>query len=448
MSVQDLPIAVLGAGPVGLAAAAELACRDLHPLVLESGPAVGHAVHAWSHVPMFSPWRYNVSAAALRILRSAGWNSPEEDQHPTGGELIERYLEPLATTALLRDRIRVRSRVVAVGRQGIDKVPNDGRVDRPFELHVEGTEGRERVVARAVIDATGTWFQPCPAGANGLPALGESEAGERIRYGMPDVLGAERTRYEGRSVMVVGRGHSAIGTILDLLALKAASPATRVLWAVRTRHVEKAFGGGAADALPARGALGLALRRAVMAKRIEILAPFLIAQVRCRPNDGLTVCAEDGAEAAVDEVIVATGLRPDVSLLRELRVDLDPTLECPRALAPLIDPNIHSCGTVRPHGAAELSHPERDFFIAGMKSYGRAPTFLLATGHEQVRSIVAHLAGDRAAAARVELVLPETGVCSSTPLVSKAAVGERLNATAKTQKSCCGGDKRGKGRGC
>ena len=128
-----------------------------------------------------------------------------------------------------------------------------------------------------------------------------------------------------------------------------------------------------------------------------------------------------------DELIVATGFRPDLSFLREVRIALDPALECPPVLAPLIDPNLHSCGTVRPHGARELAQPEPGFYFAGMKSYGRAPTFLMMTGYEQVRSIVADIAGDRAAAERVELVLPETGVCSR-PLTADSA-GE----------GCCGG---------
>jgi hypothetical protein len=127
-----------------------------------------------------------------------------------------------------------------------------------------------------------------------------------------------------------------------------------------------------------------------------------------------------GDKVMVDELIVATGFRPDLDPLRELRINLDPALEYPPVLAPLIDPNVHSCGTVRPHGAAELAHPEPGFYIAGMKAYGRAPTFLLATGHEQVRSIVAELAGDREAARRVELVLPETGVCSGPALTGAA----------------------------
>ena len=114
-----------------------------------------------------------------------------------------------------------------------------------------------------------------------------------------------------------------------------------------------------------------------------------------------------------DVVVNATGFRPDLGMLREIRLELDDIVEAPRRLAPLIDPNVHSCGTVAPHGFRELTHPETGFFLVGMKSYGRAPTFLLATGYEQVRSVTAWLAGDVDAASNVELVLPATGVCST-----------------------------------
>jgi hypothetical protein len=124
--------------------------------------------------------------------------------------------------------------------------------------------------------------------------------------------------------------------------------------------------------------------------------------------------------------VVTTGFRPDFSFLRELRIEVDPTVEAPPALAPLIDPNLHSCGTVPPHGVEELSHPEKDFYIVGSKSYGRAPTFLMKTGYEQVRSVVAEIAGDHEAARRVELVLPETGVCS-------------VDIKTTTSAGCCGG---------
>lgn len=136
----------------------------------------------------------------------------------------------------------------------------------------------------------------------------------------------------------------------------------------------------------------------------------------------------DGQSTALEvkRIVVATGFRPDLAPLRELRLALDPVVEAPIALAPLIDPNLHSCGTVPPHGFAELEHPDAGFYIAGMKSYGRAPTFLMATGYEQARSIVAPIAGDLAAARDVRLVLPETGVCSSERVLGASA-------------SCCGG---------
>jgi hypothetical protein len=152
-----------------------------------------------------------------------------------------------------------------------------------------------------------------------------------------------------------------------------------------------------------------------------------------------------GRHVEVDEIIVATGFRPDLSYLRELRISLDPALECPPSLAPLIDPNLHSCGTVRPHGARELAQPEPGFYFAGMKSYGRAPTFLMMTGYEQVRSIVADIAGDREAAERVELVLPETGVCSG-PATSPAANCCGGPAIVR-QDACCKADDDAKSRG-
>ncbi|MBE9607388.1 NAD(P)-binding domain-containing protein [Acetobacteraceae bacterium H6797] len=419
-----LPIAIIGAGPVGLAAAAHLLVRGERPLVLEAGPAVGHAVAQWAHVRLFTPWRYCLDGAARRLLEASGWQAPPEEEIPTGRDLIARYLAPLG--ALLAPHITLNARVSAITRQGADKAKDAGRAGRPFLLRI----GEEEVVAaRAVIDASGTWFTPSPAGADGLPALGERRAAARVQYGIPGILGAERARHAGRHTVVLGGGHSALNSLIDLATLAREAPATRITWLMRKATVEAAFGGEGADALAARGALGSAARSLVESGTVTVRSPFLVEAVR-ETGAGLVIEGAGGTRVEADELIVATGFRPDLAPLSELRLALDPALDCAAKLGPLIDPNIHSCGTVRPHGAAELAHPEPGFYIAGMKSYGRAPTFLLATGHEQVRSIAAALAGDAEAAARVELELPETGVCNTGPVTR-----QRVSVTAAT--GCC-----------
>lgn len=434
-------IAIIGAGPVGLAAGAHAILRGMTPIILEQGPTIGHAVRQWAHVPMFSNWTYNVDGAAQRLLAQIGWNTPDPEAYPTGAELLSHYLEPLATATSLRDAIHVNSTVRSVAKRGLDKVKTAGRADAPFELVVSNGIGDKRINADAVIDASGTWFSPNPGGSGGVAATGETDARGQVRYGMPDVLGVERARYAGRVVAVLGGGHSAVGALIDLTRLAEAEPTTRVVWLYRGARIAKAFGGGDADRLAARGALGTTIARLVKNGRIEVRTDFRLSSME--PSEaGLVLRAGSGcgcAKVVVDELIVATGFRPDVGMLRELRIALDPALECPPALAPLIDPNLHSCGTVRPHGAAELAHPEPGFFIAGMKAYGRAPTFLLATGHEQVRSIVAEIAGDHEAARRVELVLPETGVCAgpSVKASTEAAEASCCGAHAQNDASAC-----------
>ena len=328
---------------------------------------------------------------------------------------------------------------MGVTRKGYDKVRTAERAQQPFVVRVLESDGEEHALeAKAVIDASGTWASPNPAGADGLPAIGERAAADRIIYGIPDVLGALRPRYAGRTTMVVGSGHSALNALIELAELKASAPDTRILWVMRKHNIDAAFGGEAADALPARGALGMHARALVESGAVQVVSPFRINRIERQTESALLVIGDHaGVETQmdVDYLIVATGFRPDFSFLREIRLAVDPWLESSGTIGPLIDPNLHSCGTVRPHGAMELAHPEPGFFIVGMKSYGRAPTFLLATGYEQVRSMVAALTGDIEAAMRVELQLPETGVCSAQPLGSTVLHPLTLVQAA----SCCGG---------
>ncbi len=413
MSQSTFPVVVIGAGPVGLAAAAHLVQRGETPLVLEAGQTIGASMLAWGHVQLFSPWRYVVDAAAERLLTDAGWQTPAPDDYPTGRELVEQYLRPLAALPAIAPHLRLGQRVRAVARHGFDKLKTDGRAHAPFVVEVETADGRtEHLLAKAVIDASGTYTQPNPLGANGRPAIGEPALAERIFYGIPDVLGPQRARYASKRVLVAGSGHSAFNALLDLAALAEQEPDTAMSWVVRRGDTFQLYGGGTDDQLEERGRLGQRMRDLVNTGRVQLVTGFKIAQLTAT-EDGIVVSDGQQTLPPVDEIIATTGFRPDLAMLHELRLGLDPAVEAPTALAPLIDPNVHSCGSVPPHGVDELSHPEPGLYIVGMKSYGRAPTFLLLTGYEQVRSVVAALVGDWESARAVQLVLPETGVCST-----------------------------------
>lgn len=438
---QPLPIAIIGAGPIGLAAAAHLALRGEPVRIFEKAPVIAANLRDWGHVRLFSVWEQCIDTAATALLERNGWASPPANRLPLGRDLVEAYLEPLAATPELAPFIKTNTSVIAISRQGLDRMTTRERDARPFSITIRDASGNtSEILARAVIDTSGTWQNPNPLGANGWPIEGEAEFADRIAYGIPDISGAQREYYAGLRTLVLGSGHSAANALIDLANVAEREPATSMTWAVRGSALTKIFGGGSADQLPARGALGERLRALVDEKRLTIELSFAAQRLKKNGNgvlvDGMT---PNGIRTIgpFDRIVAATGQRPDFSFAREIQLDLDPVVESSRALGPLIDPNVHSCGTVPPHGWRELTHAEPDFLVAGIKSYGRAPTFLLLTGYEQVRSIAAHLAGDEEAANDVRLVLPETGVCNAT--LEEVAPGGLCceGAAAHAEEPCC-----------
>lgn len=195
------------------------AARELPIVVIGAGP-----------VRLFSPGRYCVDEASRRLLDKSGWTSPDLESGPTGSELAEKDFLPLAETSELEASVRTGSKVVAVARYGLDKMKNEGRDLAPFVLTVEHEDGSEEtVLARAVIDASGTYSKPDPLGTGGIYAPGEKWAATRV----PDAHGSDRSRYAGKRIAVVGSGHSAFNALIELSDLASETSGTQIFWAVR-----------------------------------------------------------------------------------------------------------------------------------------------------------------------------------------------------------------------
>ncbi|WP_422123234.1 NAD(P)-binding domain-containing protein [Planococcus sp. X10-3] len=428
MKNNQLPVAIIGGGPVGMAAAAQLAAAGKDFLLFEAASEIGANFLDYGHVRLFSTWRYNMDAAAKELFQTHGIPLPDEDHLPLGREIVTDYLKPLGKLPELAPYLHLNSKVVHLSRKGLDKMKDHNREERPFLLVVEHDGSYTEFEAEAVIDATGTWRNPNPLVSGGIPQKDVS-----IHSRLPDILNKDRVAFSGKNIAVVGSGHSAFNSLLDLLALQKNAPETTITWIVRGELTPALFGGGASDQLAARGELGARIKEIIGQGGVKIIPECFIRKID-RNEDGqiLLTAIQKDAEKTIgpfDEVIANTGSRPDFSFLGEIRYAFDSSLESVSALAPLIDPNVHSCGTVRPHGEKELRQPEKNFYIVGAKSYGRAPTFLLATGYEQVRSVVAYLTGDLEAANRVELSLPETGVCRSRTVA--------VNLIGKPSVVCC-----------
>ncbi|MGE7689847.1 NAD(P)-binding domain-containing protein [Lysinibacillus sp. NPDC097214] len=412
IKVLNLPIVIIGAGPIGLAAAAHLVEQKQAFILLEAGREIAHNIRTWEHVTLFSPWRYNINKAAKALLNASGWVEPNLDTLPTGHELIDLYLKPLSELIQIKPNIQLNAKVVGISRQFNDKMKTKNRVEQSFTIYIEQENDIRIIEARAIIDATGTWGNPNPANSTGVWLQNEKALADHIEYRIPDI-NTNTKRYANKKIAVIGGGHSAINTLLALAELQEEHSTTKLVWIMRKKSVEEAYGGEEKDALAARGALGVRIHELVDTGKVEVITPFYISQVKKDEDIHIvgTINGEQKVLTGFEELIVNAGNRPDLTFNSELRLSIDSATESVHALAPLIDPNVHSCGTVRAHGEEILRQPEKDFYIVGAKSYGRAPTFLMATGYEQVRSITAYLSNDEEASKRVELELPETGVC-------------------------------------
>ncbi|WP_334022295.1 NAD(P)-binding domain-containing protein [Alteromonas sp. S015] len=403
-------VVIIGAGPVGIAASAHAKSNGLTPLVLEKGSSVGSAINEWGHVRLFTKWSYVIDKEVEKILNKHGWEKPCFDAIPTGRELLDQYLIPAASSKDLSQHISYNAEVIAIAKEGHSKHTTHDRDKMNFVIHYKDAEQDVHILStKAVIDASGTWSSPNPIGRDGLPVPGEIKNSDSIEYGIPDVLKKDRELYQGKTTLLIGGGHSAMNVGLNLIELQDSSPDTKVYWGLRGENLDKLLGGGLNDKVPARRKLGLAAQSAIDSGKLTLLPELTVKRISAVEKSLKVEITSNGCNSHiyVDKVIVATGFRPNTQMLSEIRLNLDEVVEAPRGIASMVDPNAHQCGSVPGHGAKELAHVDNNFYIAGMKSYGRAPSFLMLHGYEQIRSIVAKLVGDEKAANEMRLTFPD-----------------------------------------
>jgi len=412
-------LAVIGAGPIGLEAAAAALDRGFDVHVFERGTPGAH-LSAWGHVRMFTPWRMNVGPAARARLERSGWHAPDPDALPTGAEMVERFLGPLAALPEIASRVHAHAQVVHVSRRGAVKhdMGAERRAERPFRLLVRDAGGRENFLhAFAAIDASGVYGQPNRAGDGGIPARNELYLAPQMSYHVDDVLGVRRERYAGKRTLVIGAGASAATVVSDLVKLAGEAEGTAVTWVTRERG-DALYLEIADDPLAERKALYARAREYARGGHpaVKHVGGALVegfefnsathryrTQLRLADSEGLAIAGDAGSGAHMeesDQVIVNTGFGPDDSIYRELQVHECYATRAPMKLAAaLMGAAAGDCMSVPAFGVDVLANPEPNFFILGHKSYGRSPHFLLETGYRQVADVVEHLAAGLGVAA-------------------------------------------------
>lgn len=383
-------IAIIGAGPIGLEAALHAAERGDEFTIYERGE-VAEAMRQWGHVRMFSPFAMNASERGLVRLNAEGAQVPRPDALLTGAEFRESYLQPLARSFCphLRERTAVRA-ISRSRRLKGDFISDPIRGAQPFRLLVENEPGEHVAQADLVLDCSGTYAQPNSLGDGGIPAPGETAAGARIFHGIPD-LHDSAARYAGKRVLVVGAGHSAATAVRNLAELPAE---TEIHWLIRRDRAQpmEVISG---DPLTARRRLGDEGNRLVEAERVRFIAGATIEALESTTK-GIEVRLIDARgksqRLTVDEIVAATGFRPDLALTRELQLQTCWATEGTYPLAAsLLGEAGADCLATPVFGAETLRHPEPGYFTLGMKSYGRSPNFLLRTGYEQVAAVFSSL---------------------------------------------------------
>ncbi len=422
-------VAILGGGPIGMEAALYGAVAGFDVQLFERG-RLAENVRQWGHVYVFTEWKRNRSPLAARLLEERGAHLPDGESNSSGDELAD-YVTRLAGLEPLRGRVFPQTPVLQLGRERClrsDFIGDEQRTQFPFRLLIQTPTGQRIEHFDAVIDATGVYATPNFAGNGGMPAIGELELRPRIDYHIPDIDGVhnrpgrDRARFAGHHTLVLGSGHSSASTLRSIGALFEEFPQTRITWAVRRDVPEHGFPYTLIpdDPSPHRDELHRRANEMSEDERVDFRPRTVLEAVE---SDGkylrATLSTFDGETThletiQVDNIAAHTGFRPDKTLWQELEVHVHPATDGPFVLATALIENNHRAGVGLSTGYAHkeeksdaekadvpaidkwkfapdepdlLDSGEANFFVLGIKSYGRDAGFLMQNGFRQVRDV-------------------------------------------------------------
>ncbi len=399
---QKRNILIIGAGPIGLEAALYANRLGFDVLVLEKGEPANH-IRQWGHVRLFSPFSMNHTPLGREVVLSQGRELPEGEEYITGRHYVEAYVNPLANSSQLKPLIRPHTEVLAVGRRHILKnehIGNGHRIQEPFKILVRNADGKEEYVySDIVIDCSGSYSQPNWLGDGGIPAIGELENRHRIQYWLENINGEAREKYSGKTTLLVGGGHSAANTVVALASLFKEAPQTRVIWTTR-QGGEAPLKSVENDPLMERDRIVQEANALVSHPNVQWIKEAIVEAVaydEAKRQFRVTLNHAGKIEVVtVNHLIANVGYVPDNRLYQELQVHECYASRAPMKLAAalLSEDSSADCLTQSSKGPEVLKNPEPNFYILGMKSYGKNTNFLLRVGYEQIRDVFQLITGD------------------------------------------------------
>lgn len=409
-------IAIIGAGPIGLEAALLARRSGFDVTVIEKG-RVAESVLDWGHVRLFTPFGMNSSEQGRGAVAKAfgGDSLPRDDELLTGREFAERYLISLSRVPELAGCIREQCEVLSISRQRFGKTDGIGqrvRAADPFQLMLSHTQnvGSDEFMTTAdvVLDCSGTYPHHNWIGAGGQRCPFESALLDDDDYRIAPIT---PDRFANQTTLVIGAGYSAATAIIELHELAKKHLQTKTIWLTRPSldgsRREVPIPRIPHDPLPERDRIAQRANELARngepsvvwcrdAQVIGIARPtesdfrITIARRLSETTPGQGSDAPQQFELNVNRIIANVGYRPDRSLYEELHIHECYATQGPIKLAAkLLGETSPDCLAQTNHGGDVLKNPEPNFFILGSKSYGRNSNFLLRTGIEQVREVMA-----------------------------------------------------------